>query len=120
MSFIVTTDEKGVKIFRKDKTTQSGVTFPTYSAMISSKGTDGEWVYGYIDVAFKKGVEVNNKAKIKINNSFYVCNKYKDKVYVKLMITDFDVIEDGETAPSIDANGFMTIPDDDIPEFEFV
>ena len=35
----------------------------------------------------------------------------KEKTYVKVMITDFEVITEGEQAPAVDADGFMQIPD---------
>lgn len=110
MGLTVTSDDKGVKVFAKEKNGANG-TFKTYSVGISSKQND-EWVNGYIDVLFKKGVDVANKSVIKINNAFYVCSKYNDKVYNKLMITDFDVITPGESPVTVNDDGFMNIPDD--------
>lgn len=103
----VTTDDKGVKIYRKDRQTQNG-TFATYSMMISSKLQDGSWLNGFIDCRFKKGVEVANKSKIKINNAFYTCNEYNGKVYTKLIITDFDVLEGGE-APKENTTNWLDV-----------
>lgn len=116
MGLTIKSDEKdkGTKVIRKDRETKSGGTFATYSLMVSSKDADGNWQNGFIDCKFKKGVEVENKAKIKVNNAFYVVEKYGDRNYTKLMITDFDVLEGGESAsPTTDADGFMVIDETD-------
>ena len=113
MGLKVTTDGKPVTIYRKDKTTSSGKTFATYSIAVSSKDKDGNWTNGYLDCAFKKDVELNNKAKINITNSFYTVNEYNGKKYLKLFIMAFEVVEQGEVQPQSPSNddGFMNIPD---------
>lgn len=113
MGLKITTDGKPVKVFRKDKE-WNGSTFPTYSIGVSSKDKDGNWVNGYIDCLFKKGVDIPNKTEITINNAFYVCNKSGDKVYNKLMITDF------EMAYQDVSNEFMQIPDGTDTELPFL
>lgn len=118
MGLTVTSDEKGVKVIRKDKE-WSGGTFATYSLMVSSKVND-EWQNGFIDCTFKKGVELDNKTVIKINNAFYVVNKGKDdRAYVKLMITDFEILTQGQAKPKTDADGFMVIPENIDEELPF-
>ena len=107
------TDDKPVIIFRKDKQTSNGCKFATYCMGISSKDKDGNWVNGFLDVVFKKGVEVNNKAKINIKNAFPTVSKYNDKTYIKWMILEFDVVDNGEVpqqAPTPSEN-WMNIPD---------
>lgn len=116
MGLIVTTDDNGVKIFAHEKESANGK-FMTYSLGVNSKTQNGDWVNGYIACRFKKGVNVPNKTKIKINKSFFVASKSGEKSYTHLMITDFDVLEPGESAAS-DADGFMKIPDnvdDEVP-----
>lgn len=106
---------ENVKIFRKERDTKAGGKFTTYSAMVASKAKDESWVYGYIDCAFKKDVEVNNKAKININSAFFTASKYNDKTYVKLMITDFEVVEEGEAPqPPADIDDYVIVPDDSL------
>lgn len=108
------TDDRSVTIFRKDKQTSNGGTFATYCMGISSKDKDGNWINGYLDVAFRKDVSVNNKAKINIKNAFPTVRKYNDKTYITWMITDFDVVDNGEVpqpAPHPNDDGFMNIPD---------
>lgn len=115
MGLIVQTDEKGVKIFAKEIEGQYGK-YTKYSLGINGKGKDGAWVNGYIDCKFKKGVSVPNKTQIKIKSAFFTPSKSGDKVYNHLMITDFSVLEEGESV-SKDADEFVKIPDteDDTP-----
>ena len=109
MGLTVKSDDKGVKIYAKEKESSYGK-YMTYSLGISSKNQSGEWVNGFINCKFKKGVTVANKSKIKINSAFFVATKSGDKSYTHLMITDFDVLEAGETAgESVDE--FMKIPE---------
>ena len=110
MSLTVKTDEKGVTVFANEKDGATGKYY-VYSLGISTKNFKGEgWTNGYINCRFKKGVEVPNKTKIKINSAFFTATKSGEKVYTNLMITDFDVIEPGETAAG-DADSFMKIPE---------
>lgn len=114
MGLTVSTDEKGVTVFAKEKE-WSGGKFMTYSLGVSSKGKDGGWVNGYLPCRFKKDIVVENKAKIEIKKSFFVVNKSGDKSYVQLMVTDFDIVQEGE---AINADEFMKIPDgisDEVP-----
>ncbi|MBO5921944.1 MAG: hypothetical protein J6Q48_06105 [Bacteroidaceae bacterium] len=109
MGLKVTTDGKPVTVYRKEKDTQNGGKFTTYSIGISSKDKDGNWVNGYLDAQFKKGVEVAHKAKINISNSFYTVNEYNGKKYTKIFVMDFEVVDPGEVQSN--DTGFMNIPD---------
>lgn len=117
MGLVVTTDDKGVKVFANEKEGANGK-FTSYSVGVNSKDQSGNWISGYVSCRFKKGVSVANKTKIKINRSFFVASKGgAGKSYTHLMITDFDVLEEGETAAQ-DADEFMKIPegvDEDVP-----
>lgn len=99
----LTSEDKAVMIFRNDKE-YNGSTFPTYSFGVSSKDKDGNWVSGYLDCIFKKGVSVENKTKIIIKNAFPIVSQGKDRTFVKWMITDFEI--EGQTS-----DDFMNIPD---------
>lgn len=94
MGLTVKTDDKGVTVFATEKEGQNGK-FKLYSIGVSSKDSNNNWVSGYVSCRFKKGVEVANKSKIKINNAFYVVNKSNGKSYVSLMITNFETLEGG-------------------------
>ena len=112
MGLKLVSDDKGpVKVFRKDKE-YAGGTFATYSVGVSSKDKDGNWVNGYLDVQFKKGVELGNKAEIKVINSFPTVREYNGKKYVSWFILDFEEVSQGE-APSSADMGFANIPFDE-------
>lgn len=116
MGLIVSTDDKGVKVYANEKEGAYGK-FMTYSLGVNSKNKDGEWVNGCINCKFKKDVSVANKTKIKIKSAFFVATKSGGKSYTHLMITDFDILESGETA-SDSADEFMKIPEgveDEVP-----
>ena len=93
-------------IFKNDK----GV----YKASIARKYLDenGEEVTKFMNVhvGFRKGVEVKNKTKIDIKNGFMTFfeiptgNTYEDgtpeyRNYIKIMILDFEVLEEGVDEP---------------------
>ena len=123
MGLTVKTDGKPVTVYAKERQTQNGGKFATYCLGVASKDKDGNWVNGFIDCQFKKDVVVNNKAKIDINNSFYVVSEYNGKKYVKLFIMEFDVVEQGEV-PQQNGQGFsgedfMSIPDNISEELPF-
>lgn len=107
MGLTVKTDDKGVTIFANEREGANGK-YTLYSIGVSSKNKDGGWINGYIGCRFKKDVSVANKTKIKINSAFFTASKSGDKTYTSLMITDFDVLEKGE---SPDTDDFMKIPE---------
>ena len=114
MGMIVRTDEKGAMVFAREIKHDNGNTYTMYSVGVSSKNQQGGWVNGYLPCRFKKGVTVANKTKIKINSAFFTASKSGDKVYTSLMITDFDVLEQGENP----ADDFIKIPegiDNEVP-----
>lgn len=75
-------------IFRKDYNGK-----PSYSLGLSKKDKDGKFVNGYIKVNFKKGVELNNKSKIKIKNAWIDFYKDNEKTIPTIFINEFDIIE---------------------------
>lgn len=114
MSLKCITEKGPVTVYAKERATQNGGKFTTYCVGVASKDKDGNWVNGFIDCNFKKDVVVNNKAKIEIGNSFFTVSEYNGKKYTKLFITDFTIVEQGEAqnvGQSVDADGFVNIPD---------
>lgn len=110
MSLKIITDSKPVTVIRQDKTRSGGKQYTQYSIMVSSKSADNTWINGFIECVFKKGVSVNNKSKININNAFYTVSDFNGKKYTKLMITDFAVVEDGEKpVQPTSGDGFMDV-----------
>ena len=115
MCLKIVTDDRPVKIIRKDKVSAAGNAYTQYSAMVASKDKEGNWHNGFIDVSFKHGVSVDNKAQIAIKNAFPVVSEYNGKTSVKWMITEFDVIVHGEgsAAPTNASNGNGMATDSD-------
>ena len=112
MGLKVITDDKPVVVYRQDKTSSNGAAYTQYSIGVSSKNASGEWVNGFIECQFKKGVNIANKSKISISNSFYTVTEYNGKKYYKLFIMDFNVVEDGNgftPAPNNNSNPFVDI-----------
>lgn len=85
------TSNKEEKIFRKDYNGK-----PSYSLGLSKKDKDGKFVNGYIKVNFKKGVELNNKSKIKIKNAWIDFYKDNEKTIPTIFINEFDITQEGE------------------------
>ena len=113
MGLTVKSDEKGVMVFANEKEGANGK-YTLYSIGVSSKDTNGGWVNGFLNVRFKKGVEVANKTKIKINNAFPVVTKSGDKTYVSFMITDFDNLSEGTNSDEGWVN-LSNIKEEDLP-----
>jgi len=118
MGLTVTTDDKGVTVFANEKEGAKGK-YVFYSIGVSTKNKESNtWVNGFINCRFKTGVVVANKTKIKINSAFFFASKYGDKTYTNLMITDFDILEPGDS--SGDPDDFVKIPDNVDEEVPFL
>lgn len=104
-----------IKVLKKEKTSQNGNTYYQFSLMVSSKDKEGNWVNGFLDCDFKKDDKdkITDKCKIKINNCFPAVSKYNDKVSIRWMITDFEVLEGETSQPQATVSaydGFMNLP----------
>ena len=101
MGLKITTDDKGIMVFRDDKGQ-----YPSYYYSVSRKNDKDEYESCYRPIRFKKGIDVQNKTIIAINSAFESFNISKDgKKYPYLMVTDFSIM--GEPEPEI------TIPETD-------
>lgn len=117
MGFKIETDDKGVKVIRKDGVSQSGNAYTMYSLMYSYKNGD-EWKNAFIDAQFRKDTDIANKTKIKITNAFMTGSEYNRQTKPKIFVMDYEVLEQGEGRPQAPDNSFMSIPDgleDDLP-----
>lgn len=84
-------NDRNVKVFANDYQDKR-----IYSIGISKKDINGNYVNGYISCRFKKGVELNNKAIILINDAwldFYLSNK---KTIPYIFINEFELVDKGE------------------------
>lgn len=76
-----------------------------YSTTISNKNMDGTFDNAYITVQFKKGVELENKTKITINDgfiTFYRNANDNNKPVFKLMVLDFSQEGDAKEESATD------------------
>ena len=119
MGLVVKTDWKPVTVYRQDKTANSGATYQQYSLGVSSKDKDGNWVNGFLDCQFKKGIDIPNKSKINIKNAFYTVSEYNGKKYYKIFVMEYEMEEAGKSPVQVDEAGFMNLDGIDIEELPF-
>lgn len=93
MGIRITTDDKGIKVWRSDRFER-----PTYAVQVSKKEGDG-WINHYQPVRFRQGVEIANGTVIHIRDAFPTLDtwtkdgqEFKKQVW---MILDFDT--EGQT-----------------------
>lgn len=110
MGLKVITDDYPVTVRCFEKTSAAGNLYTDYAISVGTKNDDGTWKNGLFNVRFKKGIQVADKSKIKINNCFPIVSEYNGKSYINWMITDFDVVEEGESSGH--NTDFMNLPDE--------
>lgn len=110
MGLTLSTDERGVRVWRNDKGQ-----YPNYSISYSKKNESGKYDNCYLSVRFsQRGVDLPNGTDILIRSAFPSFNIGNDgKKYSYWMITDFERM-DGEELPD-----FMKIADVDGDEAPF-
>ena len=100
--------EGQTKIFKNDK--------GFYSTSISKKNTDETWTNAYINVSFRKGVDIPNGTTIDVKNGFLTFDQYdkdgKTNTFLKIFVLDYDIV-DGGKAPAKKAE--VKQEDDDLP-----
>ena len=98
-------------IFRNVHNGSNG-TWYSYATTISKKRDDGSLARTYLDVRFRKGVTVENKARINIKDGFLTLREYtqngEDKTRLELMVLDFEEAQGNVT-------GFTALRDDEVP-----
>lgn len=88
-----------ITVFRRDITYQNGNQQTFYSSAIKQKQQDGTDKFFYKPIRFKKGVEIKNKSKIKINSMFENIRENPNDKYnaiYELFIMDYDLVSDGD------------------------
>ena len=122
-------NEYPVRIF---KTVKGDNTF--YSMGLAKKDVNGEWLNGYITCKFKKGVELDQKAKIYIKDAFLTFYLRKEELkgggvvnvtVPYIFISDFETIEEvieeakveevAASDPYEDFGNEVTLEDYDLP-----
>ena len=110
MGIKLETDDKGIKVIRKDGTSKAGNPYTMYSLMYSFKVGE-EWKNGFIDAGFKKGVDLANKSKIIIKDAFLTGTEFNGTTKPKIIVMDFDVLEGGDATKPADDGAWMNIQD---------
>ena len=99
LSIITNKDKNGnevpTKVFRKDRQGKNGV-YATYCIGLSGKQINGDYKNYYLDCGFLKGVDLCNKAEILIRDSFLTVSTWSNQTRPKLIITDFELVSEGE------------------------
>lgn len=81
-----------------------------YSTAISSKNQEGQYEKMYVSVQLPKGIELENKTMIEIQNGFITFYKTKEGLpKLKLVIMKF------EKEDKIDGNDVFELTSDDLP-----
>lgn len=104
-------------IFRNAHEGRDG-TWYTYSTGVSNKRQDGTYANAYLDVRFRKGVVVEHKSKININDGFLTVREFtvngEPQKKIELMVLDFDIV-DGGTGQREEQPQFTALNYDDVP-----
>ena len=79
------TSNKYETIFRNENNGKA-----SYLIGISKKQQDGTYENGYIPCRFKKGVELENKTRIKIHQAWLDFYKVEKKTYIYVFINEFE------------------------------
>ena len=87
----------------------------SYSIGLSKKNQEGKYENGYFSCKFKKGVEIDNKTKIKIKNAWLTFNQKEGKTYPYIFIADYDMIEEKEVE-NVETDLFQEFADETIDE----
>ena len=96
MSFNVKNEQ--VTIFKNER----GINFAYVTNKEQDENGEPYFTYARINIKFRKGVEVKNRTKIRINDgflTFYQSGKEIKRNYFKIVVMDFDVLEDGIDEP---------------------
>lgn len=69
---------------------------PFYSIGLVKKDKDGNYVNGYMNVSFKKDVELENQTKIHINKAWIDFYNKDRKTFPYIFISEFDIVSERE------------------------
>lgn len=89
-----------------------------YSTSLSTKQADGSYKNKYINVGFKKGVNIPNKTKINIKNGwltfdFYTNKEGKEESVFKIFVSEYEAAGVQNNSEVISSKTVTT--DDDLP-----
>ena len=99
------------------RTTKTGGYYTSTSTK-NEEGAEHKYDYAPILVGFRKGIMLEDKTRIQVNNAFLTHYRFKkengeEEFRNKIVVLDYDVVEKGTNSKSEDA--FIPITDDDLP-----
>jgi len=98
-------ENEEVKIFKSEK--------GYYSIGLSRKDRNGNYFNGYFPCQFKNGINVENKARIKIKNAFISFYLKDNTTMPYLMILDFELAKEKENY--VELKGDIEIDESNLP-----
>ena len=93
---------------------------PYYTIGLSKKDKDGNYINGYMNVSFKKGVELENKTKIRIKSAWLDFYKKDIKTIPIIFVNEFEIVKNdpfkefGESIKT-EVKESVKIEDSDLP-----
>lgn len=72
---------------------------PIYRIGLSKKDKNGNYIKGYMNVNFKKGVELDNMTKIKIKSAWLDFYKVDIKTVPVIFISEFEIVDENKKDP---------------------
>lgn len=72
---------------------------PFYTIGLSKKDKNGNYVNGYMNVSFKKGIELENMTKIKIKSAWLDFYKKDVKTIPSIFINEFEIVGENKKDP---------------------
>lgn len=119
MGVFLVTNQEGVKVYRKDCVSKSNKPYTTYCIRVATNNNN-EWVNGFLNIAFKKkpdgtNVSLTNKSTILIKKAFPIVENWSGKPTIKYMITDFEVLEDGDSKSPVEVEEIAESDGLDLP-----
>lgn len=102
MAFCVTTDEYGIKVYRREFKSDKGLYYNIYSTDLNSKNSKGEKKKSFIQLRFKKNEVVEDGATIIVKKGFlsFNANLEPSERVPYVFVTDYEIIK-GEEFDSI-------------------
>lgn len=81
-----------------------------YAIGMSKKDRNNQWYNGYFRCRFRKGVEVENKTKIKIKKAFISFYLNEKMTIPYIMIVDFEKVEDKDNYVDLENDDNYELP----------
>lgn len=102
------------KIWRNEKDGRVWYTRTIASKKYLNGKYAGDWIRAYETVQMPKGTDLANGTLINVTKAFEAVSEYKGKTYRKLVVMEYEVLEEGERETEQVSDSFEAI-DEDVP-----